>query len=251
MGADNPAGRLVKPEDIAEAVTFLCSARGGDDPRPDADRRRRLLSEADGAHGPQPPRVRRRAPHRRERPRHARDAGPDPGAAARCERQPRPPPLLRHGPRVARSDRAGSARHGRRRRRGRDRGGAATHARPAVGARRRPRAAARAAARPLGSRLPRLRLARASARRSTPGPAASRRRCGAAACCCSTTSTPRAHASTRSGAGATTTSRGRCSASSSRRSRRSGLTLRGLEEWPGKDAKVPGHLVLAAEKPDA
>lgn len=32
---------------------------------------------------------------------------------------------------------------------------------------------------------------------------------------------------------------------------RSGLTLRGLEEWPGKDAKVPGHLVLAAEKSDA
>lgn len=30
-----------------------------------------------------------------------------------------------------------------------------------------------------------------------------------------------------------------------------GLELRGLEEWPGKDAKVPGHLVLAAEKPDA
>ena len=30
-----------------------------------------------------------------------------------------------------------------------------------------------------------------------------------------------------------------------------GLTLRGLEEWPGKDAKVPGHLVLAAEKSNA
>lgn len=29
---------------------------------------------------------------------------------------------------------------------------------------------------------------------------------------------------------------------------RSGLLLRGLEEWPGKDAKVPGQLVLAAEK---
>jgi SAM-dependent methyltransferase len=28
-----------------------------------------------------------------------------------------------------------------------------------------------------------------------------------------------------------------------------GLLLRGLEEWPGKDAKIPGHLVLAAEKP--
>jgi hypothetical protein len=32
---------------------------------------------------------------------------------------------------------------------------------------------------------------------------------------------------------------------------RTGLTLRGLEEWPGKDAGIPGHLVLAAEKPDA
>jgi SAM-dependent methyltransferase len=32
---------------------------------------------------------------------------------------------------------------------------------------------------------------------------------------------------------------------------RSGLTLRGLEEWPGKDGNVPGHLVLAAEKRDA
>ena len=30
-----------------------------------------------------------------------------------------------------------------------------------------------------------------------------------------------------------------------------GLLLRGLEEWPGKDASVPGHLVLAAEKPGA
>ena len=30
-----------------------------------------------------------------------------------------------------------------------------------------------------------------------------------------------------------------------------GLALRGLEEWPGKDAKVPGHLVLAAEKLEA
>jgi SAM-dependent methyltransferase len=28
-----------------------------------------------------------------------------------------------------------------------------------------------------------------------------------------------------------------------------GLVLRGLEEWPGKDAKRPGHVVLAAEKP--
>ena len=28
-----------------------------------------------------------------------------------------------------------------------------------------------------------------------------------------------------------------------------GLLLRGLEEWPGKDPKVPGHVVLAAEKP--
>jgi hypothetical protein len=30
-----------------------------------------------------------------------------------------------------------------------------------------------------------------------------------------------------------------------------GLVLRGLEEWPGKDTNVPGHLVLAAEKPGA
>ena len=32
---------------------------------------------------------------------------------------------------------------------------------------------------------------------------------------------------------------------------RAGLALRGLEEWPGKDANVPDHLVLAAEKADA
>jgi hypothetical protein len=32
---------------------------------------------------------------------------------------------------------------------------------------------------------------------------------------------------------------------------RSGLMLRGLEEWPGKDAKVPAHIVLAAETRDA
>jgi hypothetical protein len=32
---------------------------------------------------------------------------------------------------------------------------------------------------------------------------------------------------------------------------RAGLALRGLEEWPGKDSNVPGHLVLAAEKPGA
>jgi SAM-dependent methyltransferase len=30
-----------------------------------------------------------------------------------------------------------------------------------------------------------------------------------------------------------------------------GLLLRGLEEWPGKDAGIPGHVVLAAEKPGA
>jgi SAM-dependent methyltransferase len=29
---------------------------------------------------------------------------------------------------------------------------------------------------------------------------------------------------------------------------RAGLALRGLEEWPGKEANVPAHLVLAAEK---
>ena len=27
-----------------------------------------------------------------------------------------------------------------------------------------------------------------------------------------------------------------------------GLLLRGLEEWPGRDERIPGHLVLAAEK---
>ena len=27
-----------------------------------------------------------------------------------------------------------------------------------------------------------------------------------------------------------------------------GLALRGLEEWPGRDERIPGHLVLAAEK---
>ena len=29
---------------------------------------------------------------------------------------------------------------------------------------------------------------------------------------------------------------------------RAGLQLRGLEEWPGRDARIPGHVVLAAEK---
>lgn len=29
-----------------------------------------------------------------------------------------------------------------------------------------------------------------------------------------------------------------------------GLLLRGLEEWPGRDARIPGHVVLAAEKPE-
>ena len=29
-----------------------------------------------------------------------------------------------------------------------------------------------------------------------------------------------------------------------------GLTVRGLEEWPGRDARIPAHLVLAAEKRD-
>ena len=29
-----------------------------------------------------------------------------------------------------------------------------------------------------------------------------------------------------------------------------GLLLRGLEEWPAKDGRAPGYLVLAAEKPD-
>lgn len=33
---------------------------------------------------------------------------------------------------------------------------------------------------------------------------------------------------------------------------RAGLVLRGLEEWPGgRDPNVPGHVVLAAEKPEA
>jgi SAM-dependent methyltransferase len=31
---------------------------------------------------------------------------------------------------------------------------------------------------------------------------------------------------------------------------RAGLTLRGLEEWPGRDTNVPSHVVLAAEKPE-
>jgi SAM-dependent methyltransferase len=31
---------------------------------------------------------------------------------------------------------------------------------------------------------------------------------------------------------------------------RAGLVLRGLEEWPGKDARVPSHVVLAAERPE-
>ena len=29
-----------------------------------------------------------------------------------------------------------------------------------------------------------------------------------------------------------------------------GLVLRGVEEWPGKDARIPSHLVLAAERPE-
>ena len=42
--ARTPAGRLVEPGDIADAVSFLCSPGGRDGPRPHADRRRRLLS---------------------------------------------------------------------------------------------------------------------------------------------------------------------------------------------------------------
>ena len=30
-----------------------------------------------------------------------------------------------------------------------------------------------------------------------------------------------------------------------------GLVLRGLEEWPGRDARVPSHIVLVAEARDA
>jgi SAM-dependent methyltransferase len=29
-----------------------------------------------------------------------------------------------------------------------------------------------------------------------------------------------------------------------------GLVVRGLEEWPGRDARIPGHVVLAADKRD-
>ena len=80
--------------------------------------------------------------------------------------------------------RAGSARDRRRRRRGRDRDGAAPAARAAVGARRRPRTAAGAAARTVGPRLPRLRVARPPARarcvgRRRRGGAADRRRAAA------------------------------------------------------------------------
>ena len=39
-----PAGRLVEPGDIADAVVFLCSPGRGDDPRPGPRRRRRLLA---------------------------------------------------------------------------------------------------------------------------------------------------------------------------------------------------------------
>ena len=249
-GREQPGGAAGQARGHRRGRHVPLLARGGDDPRPDADRRRRLLAcECDGADRPQPPRVRRRPPHRRERPRNARDAGADPGAAARCERQPRPPSLLRHGPGVGRPGRAGGARHGRRRRRSarsRRRGGGnpscpgctptSTRCRPSC---------CSAAGISSTSATGRSRACATSMR----GPPASPRRCGAAACCCSTTSTRRALASTRSGAGETTTSPpglGEVVTAVARRAR-----LRGLEEWPGKDAKVPGHLVLAAEKRDA
>ena len=46
LGARNPAGRIVTPEDIAGAVAFLCSPGRRHGPRPDARRRRRLLAAA-------------------------------------------------------------------------------------------------------------------------------------------------------------------------------------------------------------
>ena len=41
--AARPPGALVEPQDVADAVCFLASPAGRDDPRPDARRRRRLL----------------------------------------------------------------------------------------------------------------------------------------------------------------------------------------------------------------
>ena len=42
--ARTPAGKLVTPEDVAAAVSFLCSPGRGDDPRPDPRRRRGVLA---------------------------------------------------------------------------------------------------------------------------------------------------------------------------------------------------------------
>ena len=209
MGARNPAGRLVSPEDVAAAVAVPLLARRRDGARPDARRRRRLLAaRLGGADRPQPARLRRRASLVGER---AGDARP---AAAIRERL-----AGVGGSRVlhlfcgigARDDRAGRARRARdrcRRGRGRRRGGAAARTGAPVAARRcRTRCRRRScSAAGISSTSGPGRWRDFASR--PPGRAGSPRRCGAAVCCSSTTCIPRRHASTPSTAGAATTSPG-------------------------------------------
>ena len=72
------------------------------------------------------------------------------------------------------------------------------------------------------------------------GRTASRRRSGRAACSCSTTSTRPRRASTRSAAGAATTSTRVGLGALVAAVVDAGLRLRGLEEWPGRDERIPG-----------
>ena len=235
----NPAGRLVEPEDVAAAVTFLCS--------PEAEMIRGQTLVVDGGYSllglMEPTEQNRRAwdeVHRR-RARRAGEAGhsaSDPRAPARARRQPRPPPPVRDRRGTAELAALGALVTGvdtRRRSRWR-----AARAGAAARARRRARAAAGAPARALRPRLHRRRVARLGARprrlggRDRRGSARRRR-----------ADPPRP----ASGGGCLDpflrwrddyfAGAGRSGELVSA-SPTPGSSLSGLEEWPGRDPRVPG-----------